>query len=247
MAGSVSWCLVRGTMSRVLRSGGGLGGCVEGLLLGDGGVFLPGRDGPGGGIKGVAVGGSSAASGSCRGSDTTESVRHSGCGAGTGARGIGVVVGCCSGSGARARCGSGAVGSGGLSGDASASGQRRDTGVEGAVLGDGGAGVPVGLEAGQAGGGGEGAAGERGRGDGGADRQGCFDRLRGVDGEDHGAGDVLAAGGCCGGFGLERRERVGGAVQACARRWGRRRSRPRVRWLELSVGRHEHRSGSLWW
>ena len=44
-------------MSRFMRSAGGLGGCVEGLLLGDGGVFFLGRGGPGGGIVGVTVDG----------------------------------------------------------------------------------------------------------------------------------------------------------------------------------------------
>ncbi len=92
--------------------------------------------------------------------------------------------------------------------------ERLDTGVEGAVLGDGGPGVAVGLDAGQAGRGGEGVAGERGLvGDDGADRQGCLDRVRGVGGDDDGAGDFLAAGGGCGGFGLEGRERVGELFQ----------------------------------
>src|SRR5271156_4182137 len=48
-----------GTVSRVLRSGDGLGGCVEGLLLGDGDFLFLGREVPRCLIERVAVGGTS--------------------------------------------------------------------------------------------------------------------------------------------------------------------------------------------
>jgi hypothetical protein len=90
---------------------------------------------------------------------------------------------------------------GGLSDGTSVFGQCRDAGTEGAVLGDGGPGVTVRLEAGEAGRGCEGVAGERGLvGDGGADRQGCLDRVCRVRSDDHGAGDFVAEG--VGGGGL---------------------------------------------
>ena len=151
---------VRGTMSRVLRSGGGLGGCVLGFLRGDGGVFFLDGDGPGGGVVGVAVGGASLLARHVAEAIQRDRVAVAVAGLELGQMGDGVVVGLLLGLGCRARRGAGAVGSGGLSGDASVFGERRDAGMEGAVLGDGGAGVTVGLEAGQAGGGGEGAAGE---------------------------------------------------------------------------------------
>jgi hypothetical protein len=93
-------------------------------------------------------------------------------------------------------------------------GESRDAGTEGSVLGDGGAGVTARLEAGEAGGGCEGGAGEAGLvGDGGADRQGCLDRVGGMGGDDHGAGDFLAAGVGGGGFDFEGWERVGELFQ----------------------------------
>jgi hypothetical protein len=100
------------TMSRVLRSGG-LGGFVEGFLLGDGGVFFLGRGGPGGRVIGVAVGGAP-----LEGGHVTEAIqrdRFAVAVAGLELRqmGDGVIVGF----GCRARRGSGAFGGSGLSGD----------------------------------------------------------------------------------------------------------------------------------
>ena len=136
------------------------------------------------------------AGGSCLGSDTAGSgspwrLR----GWNWGRWGMGSSSGCCSGSGCgadevRARLG---VAAGAVAPRCLAS--ACDAGMEGAVLGDGGPGVAVGLDAGEAGRGCEGVAGEGGLvGDGGADRQGCLDRVRGVGGDDHGAGDFVAAG-----------------------------------------------------
>ena len=108
----------------------------------------------------------------------------------------------------------GAFGGGGLSDCASVFGQCRDAGTEGAVLGDGGPGVTVRLEAGETGRGCEGVARERGLvGDGGADREGCLDRVCRVRGDDHGAGDFVAERVGGGGLGFEGRESVDELIQ----------------------------------
>ena len=142
-----------------MRSAVGRGGCVEGFLLGDGGVFFLGRGGPGGGVVGVTVDGELLEAGHV--AETIQWDRFAVAVARLELRemGNGVVVRLLLGLGFRlgARRGTGALGRSGLSGCAAVPVERLDTGVEGAVLGDGGPGVPVGLDAGQAWRGGEGA------------------------------------------------------------------------------------------
>jgi hypothetical protein len=185
----------------ILRSGGS---GVLGLLEGDGCVFLRSCGGPGGGVIGVAVGGAP-----LQGGHVTETIQRDWLAVAIarlelGEMGDGVVVGLLLGFGLRR--GAGALGGGGMGGSVSVFCQCRDAGTERAVLGDGGPGVAVRLDAGEAGRGCEGIAGEGGLvGDGGADRQGCRDRVRGVGGDDHGTGNFVAAGVEGGGGGFEGR------------------------------------------
>jgi hypothetical protein len=152
---AVWFCLMAsmsGTVSRVLRSGGWLGGFVQGLLLGDGDVFFVGRGGPGGGVVGVAVGGTSLQGGHVAEAIQGDRITVAVAGLKLGQMGNGIVVGLLLGLGLLARRGADALGGGGLSGGASVLGECRDAGTEGAILGDGGPGVAVRLDAGQAGG-----------------------------------------------------------------------------------------------